>query len=88
MNENQRKSFYLKVGKLLTVTRQQCNISIAQLAQRSGEQYKTIQSIEEGKIKCSLHHALWMKSVLGLDLSKLLLEGKNEQRNHGIDDLI
>jgi ribosome-binding protein aMBF1 (putative translation factor) len=86
MTEKERNSFYASLGHLLTVTRQQCNISIAQLAQRSGEQYKTIQDIESGKVKCSLHHLKWMKNVLGLDLNKLVTEGKNEQFR--IDDLI
>lgn len=84
MTTKEKESFYASLAHRLTVARQRCNISIAQLALRSGEQYKTIQDIESGKVKCSLHHAVWMKSILGLDIFTVI-EGKNEQR---IDDLI
>jgi transcriptional regulator with XRE-family HTH domain len=85
MTEKQIKSFYQRVGRQLTVARQQCNISIAHLALKSGQQYKTIQSIESGESKCSLHHIVWISEVLGMDINQLL-EGKNERIS--IDDLI
>lgn len=83
------KKFYIKVGKRLTVARQRRNISIAQLAKRSGEQNKTIRSIEAGNV-CSLHHAVWMKSILGIDLNEIM-EGTSEEGIRGIrgiDDII
>ena len=91
MIKKEQNSFYKHVGRQLTLARQRANISISSLAHRSGEQHKTIKSIEDGSFRCSLHHAVWMNSILGLDLNALARnynEGNDEHQVTGIDDLI
>lgn len=92
MTKEQQQSFYKAVGKALTASRQQRNITIAELARKSGEQYKTINSIESGSV-CSLHHLVWMVQILGLDITKITMERgeDNEQeikRGASLDDII
>lgn len=78
-----QKSFYSYVGRELTLARQRRNISITKLAQLSGEQHKTIKSIEDGLQRCSLHHAVWMRSLLGLDLNELARDYQEGSNEHG-----
>ena len=92
MTKEQQQSFYKQVGKALTASRQQRNITIAELARKSGEQYKTINSIESGSV-CSLHHLVWMVQILGLDITKIITQRgeDNEQeikRGASLDDII
>jgi ribosome-binding protein aMBF1 (putative translation factor) len=93
MKKEDQKSFYLKVGKRLTDARRHRNMSIAQLAKQSGEQNKTIRWIEAGNV-CSLHHAVWMSSILGIDITEIITEGSSGEEEYtrvavyGLDDLI
>jgi hypothetical protein len=87
MIKKDQEKFYSAIGKALTVARQRRNMSIASLATKSGEQYITIVSIESGKV-CSLHHTVWMKSILGLDVNKINMEGKGDKESKGLNDLI
>lgn len=91
MIKEQQIKFYKLVGQRLTTERKRRNMTIAQLSTKSGEQNKTIRSIEAGSV-CSLHHAVWMKSILGIDLNEILsiMEGKyhGEENSSGWDQLI
>ncbi len=91
MTKEMQQSFYKAVGKALTAARQQRNITVAELVRKSGEQHKTINSIESGNV-CSLHHLVWMVQILGLDITKITMErGDNEQENqrgNSLDDII
>jgi predicted transcriptional regulator len=90
---NQKELFRLTLGAALTDARKRLNMSIAELAKQSGEQHKTIVSIEGGKV-CSLHHALWMKSILGINVSEVIdsIEGKQDEKKaikcRTIDDFL
>lgn len=92
LKENQEK-FYIAAGKALTKAREKRNISIARLSQVSGEQNKTIRSIEAGR-PCSLHHIIWMDKVLGIKLADIIsimesMEGTNgKEETSRLDDLI
>lgn len=82
MKKEDQDKFYVLVGRTLQVARQRRNMSIAQLATSSREQHKTIRAIESGKPH-SLHHAVWMKNILGLDLNSIVrdmegISGKEE----------
>lgn len=85
MNKEDQKSFYARVGRALTDARKRRNMSIATLSKQSGEQYKTIQDIEAGRV-CSLHHVVWMSRVLGIDINEIAREGK--QSGIRIEDII
>jgi ribosome-binding protein aMBF1 (putative translation factor) len=89
MIKEEQKSFYDAVGKLLTSARRHRTMSIAQLSKLSGEQIKTIQSIESGK-GCSLHHLVWMKDILNIDLRDITYtEGiSGEEESSGADSFI
>lgn len=87
MNKNDQESFYLMVGKSLTKERGRRNITIAQLAKRSGEQTKTIKGIESGR-PCSLHHVVWLVKVLGIDINEIIGGNSGEESSIGIDDII
>lgn len=81
MKKNDQVRFYKIVGKALTSVQKRRSITIAGLADRAGEQYKTIDSIGSGSV-CSLHHAVWMFTVLGIDLNDIIREYM-EGDNHG-----
>jgi ribosome-binding protein aMBF1 (putative translation factor) len=87
MIKEQQESFYRAVGKALTIARTHRNMSIAALATKSGEQHKTIRSIEAGNV-CSLHHTVWMKSILGLELTKIIKGDSCDDKSEGFDSLI
>jgi ribosome-binding protein aMBF1 (putative translation factor) len=72
-------NFYTQVGRALTAARRARNMSIQQLANRSGEQNKTIRAIEAGNGQCSLHHLIWMRDVLGMDLNQLTEGNSGEE---------
>jgi len=69
--ENQNK-FYKALGSMVTQARNKEGMTVAGLAKATGEQYKTIASIEKGK-PCSMHHLSWMTEVLNLDLTGLVI---------------
>lgn len=79
MNKVNQEKFYALVGRTCQVARQRRNMSIAQLCTASGEQHKTIRGIESGNPH-SLHHAVWMKNVLGIDLNSII---RDMEGNHG-----
>jgi transcriptional regulator with XRE-family HTH domain len=92
MIKEKQSCFYAAVGRALTSARESRNITIAQLAQKSGEQIKTIQSIEKGKC-CSLHHLAWMRKILGIDFDLVVtnMEGsyvEEKAEDTGIDSFI
>lgn len=74
--------FYKAVGKCLTDTRKRRNMTVAHLAQISGEQHKTIKSIEEGR-PLSMHHAVWMKKILGIDINKIIENMEGDENGKG-----
>lgn len=82
MIKQDQDKFYALVGRALQVARQRRNMSVAQLSTASGEQHKTIKGIESGKLH-SLHHAVWMKNILGLDLNVIIrdMEGKRGEES-------
>lgn len=84
MTKQDQDKFYSLVGRALQVARQRRNMSIAQLSKSSGEQHKTIRGIEAGKPH-NLHHAVWMKNILGLDLNNIIrdMEGNSDTENEG-----
>jgi predicted transcriptional regulator len=86
MIKKKQNSFYEAVGKALTKERTRRRMSIADLVKASGEQHKTITSIEGGSV-CSLHHLVWMKSILGLDINNII-EGDTHEEDSRLDDLI
>lgn len=67
---HEQKIFYERVGRVLTAAMKNRSISIGEVARKSGEQHKTISAIMAGK-NCSLHHAAWMRSVLGINLNEI-----------------
>jgi len=82
MIKSEQDIFYLKVGQALTEARKKRNMSFADLAKASGEQNKTIRSIEAGKV-CCLHHYVWLSGLLGVDFNEICLSihgGDNEQK--------
>ena len=98
MKSNEQKKFYAAVGKACQTARKNRNMTIAGLANKSGEQHKTIVMIEKGNCH-SMHHAVWMRSVLGLDINEILkkyMEGNSGEeveirfrvRERSIDDYI
>ena len=93
MTGNSKEIFRQALAEALTDARKKLNISIAELAKQSGEQHKTIVSIEGGKV-CSLHHALWMKRILGIDISKVIEKiegtqyGKKAIKPKTLDDFL
>lgn len=85
IKENQNK-FYKLLGALVTQQRSAKGMSISQLARESGEQYKTIKSIELGR-PCSMHHIGWMQDVLEVQFENM--EGsKNENTIRDLNNLI
>jgi ribosome-binding protein aMBF1 (putative translation factor) len=82
MTKEDQVKFYALVGRALQVARQRRNMSIAQLSTKTGEHHGTIRSIEAGKPH-SLHHAVWMKNILGIDINTIIkdMEGNNGQGN-------
>lgn len=92
MTKKEQERFYKYVGRKLTLARTRRNITIAELAKLSGEQYKTISFIEKGKC-CSLHHLVWMSRILNINLAKFIkeYEGNHEQESYtakGLGDII
>ncbi len=89
MTTEQRKTFYLLVGKALTSARQQRNMTIADVSRLVDEQYITIKSIEQGKV-CSLHHFVWMVEHFGLNFENIVEEMReqHDKRIEKVDDLI
>lgn len=92
MTRVNQELFYKKVGQACQVARERRRITITQLEKLSGEQHKTIRSIESGRPH-SLHHAVWMKNILGIDLNDIIrdMEGKDhgkENVNVRIEDFI
>jgi ribosome-binding protein aMBF1 (putative translation factor) len=83
MIKQKQDEFYKLVGRALQVARQQRRMSIADLSNASGEQHKTIKGIESGTAQISMHHAVWMKNILGLDLNAIIrdMEGNNGKGN-------
>lgn len=92
MTREDQGKFYALVGRALQVARQRRNMSIAQLSTASGEQHKTIRGIESGTAQVSLHHAVWMKKILGVDLNAIIgdMEGNNgkDKRSFRVEDFI
>lgn len=83
MDKTQQDKFYKALGRALQVARQRRRISITRLEQLSGEQHKTLNSIEAGR-PCYFHHAVWMAHNLGLDINQILrdMEGENHGERH------
>lgn len=83
MIKQKQDEFYKLVARALQVARQQRRMSIADLSNASGEQHKTIKGIESGTAQISMHHAVWMKNILGLDLNAIIrdMEGNNGKGN-------
>lgn len=81
MIKSLQEKFYKKVGRCLTNERKRRNMTIPHLANLSGEQIKTIQSIEEGR-GLYMHHAIWMKNLMGMDFNKIIedMEGINHEQ--------
>lgn len=81
--KQKQDEFYKLVARALQVARQQRRMSIADLSNASGEQHKTIKGIESGTAQISMHHAVWMKNILGLDLNAIIrdMEGNNGKGN-------
>jgi len=77
MIKKDQESFYQSVGKALTKAREQKKMTISQVASKSGEQYGTVNSIENGR-PFSFHQALWMQEILGMNLNILLKDAINE----------
>jgi predicted transcriptional regulator len=78
MIDNQQERFRKALGAALTDARKRLNISIPQLSKSSGEQHKTIVSIESGNV-CSMHHILWMREILGIDINKVIKDSEGIQ---------
>ncbi len=90
MIKQKQDEFYELVGRTLQVARQRRNMSVAELCTASGEQHKTIRGIEEGR-PTSLHHAVWMMNILGIDLNAVIrdhMEGNNGKGNEEINGAI
>jgi transcriptional regulator with XRE-family HTH domain len=90
MIKEQQEKFYAMVGKYLTTARKRRNMSVQELAKKSGEQNKTVRWIEDGNT-CSLHHILWMSRILKIDINNIIedIEGKYEQETiDGLDSII
>lgn len=80
MTKQNQEKFYGLVGRALQIARQRRNMSITQLSSLSGEQHKTIRGIESGKPH-SLHHVVWMKNILGIDVNGIIRD--MEGGHHG-----
>jgi len=81
MTRHEQEIFYSKVARALTEARKNASMDIPRLVKLSGEQYKTIQSIESGK-GCSFHHIVWMRSIFNIDVNSIFmdLEGNNDKK--------
>lgn len=90
MIKEEQNKFYAALGRVLTDARKHRNMTITDVVKLSGEQFKTIQSIEQGK-PCSLHHIKWMREILGISFGTVIdesyLRGSSEKENR-VDDFI
>jgi len=88
MIKESRNSLYKKVGRYLTVAREHRKITVSQLAAKAGEQFNTIQSIEEGN-SFYFHQVLWMIDHLGIDITDLIKHIKEDHSGQqDINDFI
>lgn len=83
MTRDNQEKFYKLVGQACQVARERRRITITQLEKLSGEQHKTIRSIESGRPH-SLHHAVWMKNILGIEINNIIrdMEGKDHGKEN------
>lgn len=90
MNKEKQKEFYAAFGKVLTAERKRRRLTQSQLARKAGQQFITIQRIEEGK-HFEFHNVVWMMNYLGLDFTAILIEingGFYVQENTRLSDFI
>lgn len=91
MSAEQHAAFYKSLGRALTVARERRRLSIAQLSSVSGQHHKTIRGIEAGN-PTSMHHLLWMKRELGIDVNDVIarsMEGMSgKEKRSGLDELV
>lgn len=76
MTKEDQDLFYASVGKELTKKRDRMKLTVSQLAQKVGEQYNTIRSIEEGK-PFMAHQLTWMKNILDINLNIMISDAIN-----------
>jgi hypothetical protein len=91
MTQSNQNKFYHLVGRALTVAMQRRSMNITQLSSKSGEHHKTIRGIMEGRAH-SLHHAVWMRNILGLDINTIIsdMEGSHhgESNQVGVESFV
>lgn len=91
MKKEDQEKFYQTIGRELTKARERKNMTVSQLAKKSGEQFNTIKAIEDGH-RFSFHQASWMKEVLGMNLNILLADAINtnnidlKEEENGIEE--
>lgn len=81
-----QERFYTAVGRYLTVARERKKLSISQLARLSGEQFKTVRAIEEGN-NFHFHQAVWIASVLGVNINEMIREIETMEGSNGSADI-
>lgn len=75
MAQGWKKKFYEEFGARIKTARERKNLTLADVARLSGEQYHTIDRIEFGKA-FTAHQLIWMREILDLSIDEVLLETK------------
>ncbi|MBF31842.1 MAG: hypothetical protein Unbinned1322contig1000_35 [Prokaryotic dsDNA virus sp.] len=91
MNKDYQTELYAAIGEVLTARMKSKQLTVSQVARRSGNQFNTVKYVLEGK-PFYFHQAIWIRDYLGYSTDELIekatkrvlkgtFNGKEEKEN-------